>query len=144
MASSAKDKDGREGQKKSEERGEKKKTLEALTENMTARLDELDNSDERRDEETVWWPLTTRRKLQKLALRNVVHCGVTAKTIPPQQHYWDHLWPYDSHAVCLEKMVASIAVLPPSFLIELEKSFVLLLLIVIIVFVESEMDTLKQ
>lgn len=57
MASSAKDKDGREGQKKSEERGEeKKKTLEALTENMTAQLDELDNSDERRDEETVWWP----------------------------------------------------------------------------------------
>lgn len=55
MASSAKDKDGRDGQKKSEEREKKnpKKTLEALTENITAQLDELDNSDERRDEETV-------------------------------------------------------------------------------------------
>lgn len=54
MASSAKDKDGRDGQKKSEEREKKtKKTWEALTENITAQLDELDNSDERRDEETV-------------------------------------------------------------------------------------------
>lgn len=36
-------------------RGEKKqkKTWEALTENIAAQLDELDNSDERRDEETV-------------------------------------------------------------------------------------------
>lgn len=44
MASSAKDKDGRDGQKKSGERKKKnpKKTWEALTENITAQLDELE------------------------------------------------------------------------------------------------------
>lgn len=43
-----------ERDKRKVRRGKKtKKTLEALTENITAQLDELDNSDERRDEETV-------------------------------------------------------------------------------------------
>lgn len=90
--------------------------MEALTENITAQLDELDNSDERRDEETVWWPLNTMRKLYKLTFNNVVHSSVIARTITPQ-HYWDHSWPYSSHTVYLEKMVASIAVLPPFYLI---------------------------
>lgn len=59
MASSAKGKDGREGQKKSEDKKKKKKTLEPLTENITVRLDELDNSDECSDEETVLSSLNT-------------------------------------------------------------------------------------
>lgn len=60
MASSAKGKDGKEGQKKSEKEGKKKqKKLEALTENITVQLDELDNSDECSDEDTVLPSLTT-------------------------------------------------------------------------------------
>lgn len=50
MASSAKDRDGRRGQKKSREK-KKKKALERLTQNITVQPDWLDHSDGCKDEQ---------------------------------------------------------------------------------------------
>lgn len=120
-------------------RSGKKKALEALTENITERPDESDNSDECSDEETVLSSLTTHAPTLETRIQKC--CSLQCHCLNNHAaELSESLVAHDSHTVYLEEMVASIAV---SCGIT-RKAFVLLFLIVITVFVESEMDTSKQ